>query len=145
MCGSLQKMCCRNPPLGALRSFVFAQVLELCFVADGAPDSLPQFVAADCCTTKDGFRWMVQLLCSIVSANWLHPELPCSLATEGMQFVQSRIACNAFFARNERGEGWPFLSVRVIQLESRWLDLDEIRYGRRATETNPAILILGFI
>jgi hypothetical protein len=37
------------------------------------------------------------------------------------------------------------LSVRMIQLESRWTDLDEIWYGRHAIGDYPKIVLYNFL
>jgi hypothetical protein len=37
------------------------------------------------------------------------------------------------------------LSVRMIQLENRWTDLDEILYGYYATGFHPKIILLNFL
>jgi hypothetical protein len=36
-------------------------------------------------------------------------------------------------------------SVRMIQLENRWTDLDEIWYGRYATEDYPKIILFNYL
>jgi hypothetical protein len=37
------------------------------------------------------------------------------------------------------------LSVRMIQLENRWMDLDEILYGRYAIGYYPTIVLFDFL
>jgi hypothetical protein len=38
-----------------------------------------------------------------------------------------------------------YLSVRIIQLDNRWTDLDEIWYGRFAIRDYPKIVLFNFL
>jgi hypothetical protein len=49
------------------------------------------------------------------------------------------------YEMNEYRAGHVCLSVRMIQLENSWTDLDEIWYGRYAIGDYPKIILFNFI